>query len=424
MVAAVQSLRLCARACSRAPTTTTTTQRIAAASHFTSSRRPFSSTRAWRSDDVDREQQSSKPEGSNAAAPSTKTPVPRLRRSDKVVLALQEGMTEDEKDAFKRILEYTDAHDMKVPPRRGQRATLDPEELEAQADKIEEYFQNVNKLPKEADDALRDLEQTFNKVDEMASPVMATVRVGKNSFWGEDEEDQDYLTNDIDEDDFGEEDMMSMAHGKLEEHREYREYARIAAWQMPLLSKLARPFEPPTQEECLRFRYTTYMGENHPAQSKVVVEFSPRDLGLTSAQQWKMKKLLGARWNPETKIAKMSCEQFDHQAQNKRYLADLVNKLIVEAKDETDTFRDVPLDTRHHKIKTKPKFPKEWYMTIDRVKELEDQREKALLLDQAKEDAGSLVDGSKVIETHFNKPEMIAISARPRGAPSLSPRRR
>ena len=63
-------------------------------------------------------------------------------------------------------------------------------------------------------------------------------------------------------------------------------------------------------------------------------------------------------------------------------------------------------------------------MTIDRVKELEDQREKALLLDQAKEDAGSLVDGSKVIETHFNKPEMIAISARPRGAPSLSTRRR
>lgn len=74
------------------------------------------------------------------------------------------------------------------------------------------------------------------------------------------------------------------------------------------------------------------MGENHPAQSKVVVEFSPKDLGLNPAQQTKLKKLLGARWNPETNIAKMSCEQFDHQAQNKRYLGDLVNKLVTEAK--------------------------------------------------------------------------------------------
>lgn len=63
-------------------------------------------------------------------------------------------------------------------------------------------------------------------------------------------------------------------------------------------------------------------------------------------------------------------------------------------------------------------------MTTERVKELESQREKALLLDQSKEDAGSLVDGTRTIETHFNKPEMIALSARSRAAPSLSQRRR
>lgn len=74
------------------------------------------------------------------------------------------------------------------------------------------------------------------------------------------------------------------------------------------------------------------MGENHPAQSKVVVEFSTKDLPLNGKQATKLKKLLGPRWNPETKLAKMSCEQFDHQAQNKRYLGDLVNKLIAEAK--------------------------------------------------------------------------------------------
>jgi small subunit ribosomal protein S35 len=74
------------------------------------------------------------------------------------------------------------------------------------------------------------------------------------------------------------------------------------------------------------------MGEEHPAQSKVVVEFSPRDMPLSPAQQLKLKKLLGPRLNPETQIAKMSCEQFDHQAQNKRYLGDLVNSLIAAAK--------------------------------------------------------------------------------------------
>lgn len=31
-------------------------------------------------------------------------------------------------------------------------------------------------------------------------------------------------------------DMSSLAHGELEQHRELREYARIAAWEMPLLS--------------------------------------------------------------------------------------------------------------------------------------------------------------------------------------------
>ena len=35
---------------------------------------------------------------------------------------------------------------------------------------------------------------------------------------------------------FEEDDITSLAHGQLEQHREYREYMRIAAWEMPLLS--------------------------------------------------------------------------------------------------------------------------------------------------------------------------------------------
>lgn len=74
------------------------------------------------------------------------------------------------------------------------------------------------------------------------------------------------------------------------------------------------------------------MGEFHPAEKKVVVQFCPADLGLTEQQQSKLAKLAGPRYNPETGIIRMSCEMFEHQAQNKRYLGDLVESLIAEAK--------------------------------------------------------------------------------------------
>lgn len=82
----------------------------------------------------------------------------------------------------------------------------------------------------------------------------------------------------------------------------------------------------------LRFRYTSYMGEHHPAEKKVVVQFSPADLGLTDVQADKLRKLVGPRYNPETDVVKMSSEKYEHQAQNKRYLSNLVDDLIASAK--------------------------------------------------------------------------------------------
>jgi len=167
------------------------------------------------------------------------------------------------------------------------------------------------------------------------------------------------------------------------------------------LSKFARPFEPPGLDMPLRFRYTTYMGEFHPAERKVVVEFCPADLGLTDAQQLKLKKLAGPRYNPEKDVVKMSCESYEHQAQNKRYLGDLVNRLIAEAKNDEDMFEDIPLDTRHHRIRAKPKFPKEWRMTEERRKELEAIRLQSRLLDQQREKEGTLVDGGQTVQAFF-----------------------
>jgi hypothetical protein len=64
-------------------------------------------------------------------------------------------------------------------------------------------------------------------------------RIMDQTFWSYEEEDPDLVEDDDSEEPA--QDIMSMAHGKFEEYREYREYARLAAWQMPLLSS-----------ECLR----------------------------------------------------------------------------------------------------------------------------------------------------------------------------
>ncbi|RFU29923.1 hypothetical protein B7463_g6429, partial [Scytalidium lignicola] len=209
------------------------------------------------------------------------------------------------------------------------------------------------------------------------------------------------------EDDFPEEeedDISTIGHQELEHHREMREYARLAAWEMPLLAKMAKPFEPPTIDTPLRFRYTTYMGEQHPAEKKVVVELCPSDMpNLTSVQMDKMKKLVGSRYNPETDIIRMSCEMFETQAQNKRYLGDLVDELLEEARDPTDTFEDVPLDTRHHVFKEKPKFPKEWRLTEERRAELEASRALAKQKDEQRLLSGGVVDGIKQIDDAMSK---------------------
>lgn len=145
------------------------------------------------------------------------------------------------------------------------------------------------------------------------------------------------------------------------------------------------------------------MGDEHPASKKVVVEFKPADLpGLNEKQQIKLIKLAGTRYNPEKQMIKMSCESFEIPAQNKRYLGDLVQKLVKEAKDSKDTFEDIPVDLRHHKLKPSYKFPEEW--KIQRPARIEsgeglrgkgNERRKKV---REMQELGQVVDGAKVIQ--------------------------
>ncbi|KAK7722327.1 37S ribosomal protein S24, mitochondrial [Diaporthe eres] len=270
-----------------------------------------------------------------------------------------------------------------------------------------------------------DIRKEQDAARELARPLRMVVKPRKDTFWDEDEDDKDLITND-DSDEFDENDMTDIAHAKLEEHREQRAYARLAIWEMPLLSQFAKPFELPTKDQPLRFRYTSYMGEFHPAEKKVVVEFSPEDFGLTEVQQMKLRKLAGPRYNPEKETIKMSCESFEHQAQNKRYLAALVEKLVAEAKDPKDTFEDIPLDLRHHTFKVKPKFPKEWRLSEERVMELAQHRRQAALADKIKHEEGTLVDGIETIQKAMatrkareEVPELVGVPRKPQAGRRL-----
>ena len=270
---------------------------------------------------------------------------------------------------------------------------------------------NLDSLMKtEVDELPHDLKMTIQRMerDELTKKVRE-----KRGFWNEGEPH-------MGEDEvFQGDDLSSMGHGELEQHREIREYARYAAWEMPLLKKLWKPFELPKDTHPLRFRYTTYMGEHHPAEKKVVLKFVPKDLqklaDLTDQQIIKFIKLCGSRYDPETEIVKMSCENFETQAQNKRYLGDLVDKLIAEAKDTRDMFEDVPLDVRHHKKKPWFEFPEEWLMTPKRKLELEENRSAMLQAEEKRQLQGRIVDGLETIAKALgggrNEPQPVMVGA-------------
>ena len=81
-----------------------------------------------------------------------------------------------------------------------------------------------------------DIRKDQDAARELSRPLRAVIKPRRDAFWDEDEDDKDLITND-DSDEFDENDMTDLAHAKLEEHREQRAYARLAIWELPLLSR-------------------------------------------------------------------------------------------------------------------------------------------------------------------------------------------
>lgn len=94
----------------------------------------------------------------------------------------------------------------------------------------------------------------------------------------------------------------------------------------------AKPFVPPTQSQILRFKTHNYMGESHPVESKCVLNVKVNLLGLNDQERHKLLVLSGPRYNPESDELALSSEKFPYVNQNKKYLSDLLDKLVAEAK--------------------------------------------------------------------------------------------
>lgn len=81
----------------------------------------------------------------------------------------------------------------------------------------------------------RELDQSVQQIDREADLRFEEVKTRQTGFWAQDEPDEFGHVEDGDEE-INDDEMTSMAHAEVELHREMREYARITAWDMPMLS--------------------------------------------------------------------------------------------------------------------------------------------------------------------------------------------
>ena len=121
---------------------------------------------------------------------------------------------------------------------------------------------------------LSDQERVMHKsLDEESITLFKEPRPLKDSFWF-DEEDDDTMTHDIVGEDFDEDDIPTVAHGKLDELREHRHYARIVAWEMPMLASMS-PSPLGSYRRCHgRIMYANHT-QNSPSPSSPRITTSP-----------------------------------------------------------------------------------------------------------------------------------------------------
>lgn len=148
------------------------------------------------------------------------------------------------------------SHDLLEPEERSMYDLMSPEDREI-FDQNSQAIANDFANPETRAPILSEINQSVYEMDREIPMPFNDTKPKMMGFWGEDEEDEFALVED-DDDEFKNDDMSSIAHAELEQHREIREYARIAAWDMPMLSsKIASPFSIPQTCNGLLMRVTS-----------------------------------------------------------------------------------------------------------------------------------------------------------------------
>lgn len=138
---------------------------------------------------------------------------------------------------------------------------------------------------------------------------------------------------------------------------------RVCAYEMPLLSKYRQPYVPKRDTETpFTLSFESELGSvSQDSNRKVFLSCDLKNLNLNEKQARKFKILAGEKFNHHANTIKIATDRYKETMQNARWLVDTLNKLLDTAKDLSDDFADIPLDTRHMKqIKVRPQFPDSW----------------------------------------------------------------
>lgn len=144
-------------------------------------------------------------------------------------------------------------YDMLAPDQRA--------EFDAENRRIVAEFNDVGKRAA----MFAELDKKVNQIDKEEDLRFEDIRTKQRGFWAEDDPDELAQVEDGDEE-INDDEITSMAHSEMELHREVREYARIAAWDMPMLSSKfeIRPFRVP---QCLTEDFSCRAGQTLYAAS-------------------------------------------------------------------------------------------------------------------------------------------------------------
>lgn len=106
--------------------------------------------------------------------------------------------------------------------------------------------------------AFAEIEKRYAQVEKEEDMRFEDPNLRQPGFWGEDDDELGQVEEGDDE--MADDEITSTAHAELELHREMREYARITAWDMPMLSSKVDPrpglFKPSDHQLLSRTRQT------------------------------------------------------------------------------------------------------------------------------------------------------------------------